>query len=581
MTRNLAALSLVFAACAPTEAPVKHVPEDMPEQPAAAAPGEPAVVAVPPAPPAKPVPLAFTAAVEGHCPALAVSRVGATTLVHYGNDRYIGELLADGGVKDVTPTDIKYDRDRPWLTYGVVEAIEGTWPERSLLRYVEVAGRMWEGPRYISRAQDGTWTRLHDRERSYVGVDRVDRWSDGNLLGHIDCQNPDGDADCYNKVQFEVVRGPGKAPKFTELAGRRDREEDCHHQLFDLEVRETGEIAMLGRFCHRPASDGPDWFVARHVPGRKLAVDRVPLPADVAPFIGELALRGPDELYVAVGFGERTRTTHVVALVDGKWQPPVPLVGDAQALEVDDSTVWALVGGTLHRREPDGAFAAASFPTAPVTALGGFHERVPWVAQKDGGLWVRRGAEFEASSLPPPALAPDATHAILDVEVFGRDDLWVTTEYTVKRPGWKDREKRRALLQSGPPRPLLRCAQTAKFSTARGLHPSPPAATATCPTIYATLVRADSWAKKDHAYPKLGKLLRGRKEFAGVTFSEIELGGVRVAGATVGDFALAETLARLVGEKIKGTRPELLCASPTVRRPLPYDLATGKLSPGT
>ena len=606
MIRPLAALSLALAACTPpvredmperTAAPQGAVPEDTRERPAAprgAAPEDarerpaaPRGAAAGPVPedmreqPGAPAgPLVFTTVVEGHCPALGVSRVGAATLVHYGRSRYIGELQADGGVVDVTPPREAYAEDDLWLMSGEAVAIEGEWPERPLLRFFQSEGREWAGPRYLARGRDGKWAKLQDRGHNYIGVDRVDRWSDGNLLAHIDCQVMDGDPDCLGKVEFAVVRGPGKAPRFPTLARRDDRRDDCEHQMFDIEVRETGEIAMSGLFCHRPEGEGHDWFVVRHAPDRPLAVDRVPLAGSEPPYSGMLALRGPDELYTAASFGDdRARKTRVFALEDGAWRTLAPLAGELHALEVDgDGVLWALVSDTLHRREPRGAWQPASFVDGPVTAIGGFREGTPWVAQKDGGLWLRRGAQFEAVSLPPPALAPDARQTVIDVASFGAGELWISTQYAIKRPGWRDRESRRALLHSGPARPLLRCAQSARHTSERGLYPSPPAATAACPTIYAALVRQHSWAGKHAAYPQLGKLLRGQRRFAGLTFTEIELGGHKIAGAAVPDLALGEALTRLVAEGLEDTRPELLCAAPAVVRPLPFDLATGKLA---
>lgn len=287
----------------------------------------------------------------------------------------------------------------------------------------------------------------------------------------------------------------------------------------------------------------------------------------------------PTRAFASASFGERAKRTVIAALDTTVWTLLPPIDGDLTGLDVDaEGRPWVAAGGRLLRGTATGAWEPVAFASGPVAQVGGLREEVGWVIEQDGGLWLRSGGqEFAPAVLPAPAFSATAKYRVEAVRTAGRD-VWVVASYPERPPGWRKTEWRRALLHNAPGREVLRCTDTGDDDEPRVFVAWPPPAREGCETPYVVLIRTSSWAPPDFAYPTLGAALRGRRELADAVFSEVEIGGRRVAGAAVPDLATGQALASLVAAKVGNTRPEIVCATPRQIRPLPFDLRTGKLA---
>lgn len=576
MTSELRAgvLSLaVIGGCTGVEPP----PKPIAEEPASAG---PQAIAETPAPPepvkpaepeAPPISLEFSPVLEGPCPRLGASIVDGHPFYFYGTTIVHAPAGADPEDMSIDPT--KFTDEPSWLWNGTAAAIEGSWPDGLWARVLLVDGRMWEGYRYLRR-KDGQWMPIEKRgegEKRY-GVEQLYPWMDGQLLGKMDCQDWDNCPD--GGLTLQVVRGAGKAPKFPEL--RAPREADCW-TAYEMTALPSGEIFAAGRFCGPKIAEDA-WTAVRWTPAGGAVIDRLTVRKGERLVPGPVVAASPTRAFAGAMFEKGRAATTLVAGFDGAAWSLLPAVdGKLAALDVDaEGRPWLVAGGRLVRGTGAGAWESLGFPTGPVEQVGGLREPVAWVVQEDGALWLRRaGEEFAPARLPRPAFSDTASYRVEQVRTGGRE-VWLTARYDEQAPGWPKKEPRRALLRNAPVAQTQRCETE---SYAMRLVTWPQAAREGCATPYAVLVRASSWTPKDFAYPGLGKALKGRQEFAAARFSEVEIGGRRIAGAAAPDLATARALAELVAGKIKDTRPEVVCAAPKELRPLPFDLATGKLAP--
>lgn len=548
------------------EAPVGAEPGAIAETPA---PPEPVKPAEPEAPP--PISLEFSPVIEGQCWRLGASVADGHAFVH--QDARIFHAPAGGDLEDMPVDAAAYSSDPYWLSIGEIDGIEGRWPDGLWARYLQVDGRMWQGYRYLRR-KDGRWEPLEKRgpDGKRLGVEQLYPWMDGQLLGRMECQDWD---DCPDGgLTLQVVRGAGKAPKFPEL--RAPREASCWTS-YEMAALPSGELFAAGAFCG-PKIVEDAWTAVRWTPAGGAVIDRLTVRKGERMSRGPVVAASPTRAFAGATFEKGRATTTLVAAFDGAAWSLLPAVeGKLTALDVDaEGRPWLVAGGRLVRGTGTTAWETLGFPTGPVAQVGGLREPVAWVIEADGGLWLRRaGEEFARVTLPRPAFSDTASFRVEQVRAGGRE-VWLTASYDEQAAGWPKKEKRRAVLRNAPVQETRRCDYE---NYALKLVTWPQAAREGCATPYAVLVRASSWTPKDFAYPGLGKALKGRQEFAAARFSEVEIGGRRIAGAAAPDLATARALAELVAAKVKDTRPEVVCAAPTELRPLPFDLATGKLAP--
>jgi hypothetical protein len=95
----------------------------------------------------------------------------------------------------------------------------------------------------------------------------------------------------------------------------------------------------------------------------------------------------------------------------------------------------------------------------------------------------------------------------------------------------------------------------------------------------ALLARLSKSAPKGYDFPQTRKALRGHTELEGTQFIETEIANQRFLAAKVKSLGAGQALVGLVAVGVKGTRPELVCATPKVTRTIAIDLATGALQP--
>ncbi len=539
---------------------------------------EPAQVAEPAPAEPEPVSLRFAPVIEGECPYLDVSLVGSEVFMHTQPRAQVLRLLPDGTTEDL-PIDREALGSEPYYIHiGHVEAVEGVWPGPLYLRYMHLAGRMWEGSRYLER-KDGVWTPMamrEEQENDQPGIDRMYRWTGGNWLARMSCRDYYDCAAADRGLLLRVIRGPGKAPKFPEL---RPTVDGCSTQ-YSMTVLPDGGIFAVGRFCHKrsEAEEGGGYYAVRWSEAGGTTIDRLPVTEAHSHHPGPVRAASATQVYAAVLSEIGDQPNALFAFDGAKWTKLPVIEGAFDGMDVDrGGALWAAVGGRLVRTAAGGAWEGLTFPTGPVRQVGGLQDSVAWVAQEDGALWLRpEGQDFVRAELPAPVFSAAAKYVVEGVKSAGRD-VWVTASYIEQGAGWKEKERRRALLRNAPgPATPLRCAPEGSPKLP-GLYTWPAAARADCTTLYAVLIRTSSWTRKGFVYPELGKLLKGQDMFAGAKFSEVELGGQRIVGAVVPDLATGEALTRLVAGKVKRSRPELVCASPTELRALPFDLATGKL----
>ena len=568
-----------FAACTTTKPsrPEAKQPSEPPaaiQAPPVAAEAPPVAVAVA----AEPVSLRFTPVIEGDCPRLDVSLVGSEAFIHSQVGHYIARVLPDGATEDLSIDPTKFSGPPYDVEISNIEAVEGEWPDNLFVRYYQSGDRSWEGSRYLRRKTEGWWPlATSDEEAREWGADRLYRWTDGNWLARMSCRD---DNDCKHRgMKLAVVRGPGKAPKFPEL---RSPPHSCEPS-YTMTVLPGGEIVAVGRFCHKKEAEEGGAYYAIHwsekdgTKTRQLALTPEQARSREP---GPVVATSPTQVYAAILSENHEGPATVLAFDGAAWKELAPTKGPFGGMDVDrDGSVWLLNGQQLQRSAAGGAWEKLAFPTGPVKQVGGLRDAVAWVTQVDGTLWMRPdGQEFARVELPTPVFSTDAKYAVLGVKSAGRD-VWVTASYTEKAPGWLRKEPRRAVLRNSSPREPQRCAQSPSYQSEKGMYAWPPAAREDCATPYAILIRSSVFTRNDFKYPTVGKALKGKQEFAAAKFSEVEVSGQRLVGAAVPSVAVGRALTTAIGKAIKGSRPELVCATPKELRPLPFDLATGKLAP--
>jgi len=365
----------------------------------------------------------------------------------------------------------------------------------------------------------------------------------------------------------------------------------CHAAEADPTRAAPAELAALGVACVTCHMPGDAVLAGPVRAGAAEQAPQAPHALRRSPGFAEAAACGRcHALPVVAASGSRIYATVLADFSDGSftvfafdgstWTTLPTLAGAFAAMDIDrDGSLWVVAGGALSRIGAAGVWESQAFPTAAVKRIGGLREPIAWVTQADGALWLRQaGQTFTRIELPPPLYSATEKYAAESVTSAGTD-FWVTATYEEKRPGRKGSQTRRALLHNGPRSEPLRCTEVTTHSPTRGMHTWPPAAHDDCATPYAILLRASTWTPKKFPYIGLGKALKGQQAFATAKFSEIELGGQKLVGAAVPTVAEGRALVEHIARKVPRSQPELVCATPTELRPLPFDLATGTLAP--
>ncbi len=158
----------------------------------------------------------------------------------------------------------------------------------------------------------------------------------------------------------------------------------------------------------------------------------------------------------------------------------------------------------------------------------------------------RKFALLRPEASPFSSTATKAYLSPTAVTVRAPDDVFVVASYHEAQPGWKEVEHRTTLLRTKRPRETLRCAHGARLSTT---------------------------SPKDFDYPKTRAVLAPK--VALVTdgaLAEIRESGRIWNGVVPRTLADGRAIAQLYAQTFPMTRPEVICAVPTVARRIPITL---------
>jgi hypothetical protein len=131
-----------------------------------------------------------------------------------------------------------------------------------------------------------------------------------------------------------------------------------------------------------------------------------------------------------------------------------------------------------------------------------------------------------------------------------------------------------------PKRPVAAAPPVAPVPTASAPHgPAPEApveplvgATAQCKSAFVVFYTASSMAPPDYDYPLTRDALKGHAEFADASFMEVDYQGKRVFGAAVPTLELGRRLQALIQSKVVGSKPQLMCGRPQIKRFVPMGI---------
>jgi len=567
-----------------------------------ALPEAPPVVAVP----APPEP-AFGVVVEGRCPNLSVEFLDNATLLHHGRvqsayfnlggkmvsetSRLVFGRVRDDGSIDGDPA---LERGIPLVSQAYagggpgtgpldVLSLSGHWPDHASLT---LAGGGFRG--FID-AFDFDWKGDHwlpHPGRSFGEAEREVRvpWLAGSSLTMPSSSSP--------YPEFVVVpAGAAPAPDFSAL--HVPKPPDCTFVESAILTRPTGELFLAGKFCGiYPAHDHPEFHydgshppalqgeatVARWAPGAPATAMALPPVASHA----DLELHGFVEaspttmyLYGTAGRSSDGSTEGYLAYYSGtSWsRVDTPFRGRVTPHVEPDGTLWVETAAKeLYRRDPAGVWAKQ--PLEPVTSVAWQHERPEWVVAGGVILHHRAGGEWTRVEVPRPAFSPSAQFVVESIRFGPGKEVWAKASYEERRPEWPTPEKREALLRLGATHAPTRC----DAEVGPSFSSWPPPATAACETPVVILAHVSKSAPADFTFPQTRAAVRGHTELDGAEFAEVDLDGKRLLAARVRSLEMGAHLAGLVSHAVAGAHAEVVCARPSVIRPLTFDLG---VHPGT
>jgi hypothetical protein len=237
--------------------------------------------------------------------------------------------------------------------------------------------------------------------------------------------------------------------------------------------------------------------------------------------------------------------------------------------------------------------------------------------EKDGSLWIeqdthlaiRRGGVWEDLAPPGPrepialhAVAPDGTHWLRRGATLWHRDAAGSWERALLPRGagkermvaaslhWVDGElliiaddnAGAVLLGARKPEKVLDLdadeGTAAKAPEPKGpLHRVGPPVPG-CKSLFVVLYKLSRVAPKDFDFPLTREALKGHTEYEGVRFAETEDAGSRYFVAFVPDLGKGRSLVKLIGDKVAGSKPQLLCGEPPqTNRKIEIDLRTGAI----
>jgi hypothetical protein len=582
------ALGLVVLACGPTVPPASPPAGTASATPSAAPPpdGSATPASAPPAAEA-PSPF-FPVAVRGaELRYFALAHGGAL----FDGDRLSRPLLIDEKGARREPKlfeGLEHKGEGPENAF-VVYGLSGDWPRAGTLS-INLPGDRggtdldfhWNGSTWLQAKSEPLGDMPTEVANVYFqgGVLGRARWEGRSIFYLLDT-TPDGE---LTYQRFVLGKGGGKAPVIARGSGA------CPTRLVGYAAFQnlsTGDLLGIGKLCTAAADytyypqTGPGALAVEWWPKgqRKPGVNELPGSAGKGSVVhGNLGLIevSPADLFVQATFlGEGDAVVPYVAHWDGKaWSDVSPPAKSAiSEMWLDrDKVPWILTTRELFRRRGDGWERLA-----PEGATGPLELRT---TAPDGTLWARSGEDlwhltaartWEKVSLPR---SPAGERAVVQSLAWMGGDMLVIGKTSAGESLLASTRKPEKVLDLG----LDDGGNERRRPTRKGAlgHVGPP--TPGCKNLFAVLYKLSRVAPPDFDFPLTRDALKGHTEFEAVRFAETEDGGSRYLVAFVPNPRLGRQLVALLTERVKGSKPQLLCGDPPqTNRALEIDLRTGAL----
>lgn len=337
-------------------------------------------------------------------------------------------------------------------------------------------------------------------------------WSDGRKLALVFNGMP---FDTQQPVRFKVLGGKatGALPTFTQSScGTLVR-------ATDFAALPSGEVFAAGAAC-----DTQELIVEQWKAGETK---------------GQVTRLGADDPQNAVFLLVDSPTS--VWLFGSDWKATTLAHFDGEHWKKEQHPFARPV--TSATRAPDG--------TLWVVTSAGWND-----ADRKGELWKRApGGAFTEVPLP------EGLKVASDVAVTSDGSVWVAADD--------------ALLGTSPPKGEPQSIHWKWDQQFPGSVRVPKPAREGCDSIFVLMYGITKVTPKDYDFPLTRQAVKGHPELAGARFVETEDNGKRYFGAFVPDLAMGKKLEKLVKDKVKGSKPAVLCNAPKVIRELNIDLRTG------
>ena len=478
-------------------------------------------------------------ALDGECTHLGVAVLGSETFVHFspsGKKAVLGRVTEDG---------LAFD---PAFTKGLengynVNELTGRWPDQVYL--VNDNGGRCSYLNLPLRYDGSKWTKAFALPER-MGIEHVQAYL-GGAIGLRQCPGcgQPNDAACVDGV---FMGDNAKAPPITG--------DGFKARVF--EVTSTGDVFAIGNVCPKSGAACSTQF-RWWSPGGTVGYATLGSEADTGN--GTLFVRSKTEVYVA--------TSLALSLFDGTKLTPLPAPGKRTNRVLGaakDGSLWFDADARLWRRLADGTYDDVSPPGfTSGDPVEGLAQGAPWAISKHV-LYKHIAASWHKVELPRPPFSSIARRDLTpqSVTVRSPEDVFVVASYFEGQPGWKYGEDRRTLLRTRRPKETMRC------DAGKGFESWPPPATETCTTPFVLLSAVSAESPKDFDYPKTRALLAPKVALVpDGTIAEIRENGRTWNGVVPRTFADGRALAELYARAFPMTKPEVVCAQPTITRAIP------------
>jgi hypothetical protein len=398
-----------------------------------------------------------------------------------------------------------------------IEQIRGRWPDGA---WVVTQGNYLQDGARIMGMQGGEFHYANDAWKEQP-AESVTSWSQGRNLA-------------LREDELAVVDGRKDLgpPKLS-----RSNHPGCKTEVapFAVDALPGGEVFVAGLSCADETRFAVERFGADAIKG---TVDTFPGAPKKDVLALEIKAATPSRAYMIVEHRELYR-------FDGKsWAPmPKPDGGDVVGSVVEEAGgIWVLFG--KHEKFGD-----------QVSKVGHLHEDGHWTMAK----------------IPPPnALGPGGKEGAkltpAGVIASARDQMWLSLRVVGRHSvstGSVMLSTRSEKVEIPDPLPNLD-ADAGRDATAEGVDASsePTAITSACTTPFVILYAVSKQTPANFTYPATRDALAGTP-LAALSFVEYENDGRRILGAKVASREEGQQLVDRITEKVKGSKPGLVCLSPT------------------